>query len=303
MSKKQIIFLELNEVPQLILDRYSEKDSRFRSLISKFNMYRTKTFDEIHLSPWITWSTVHRGVTYDSHRIQNLGQDLSGVNKKYPPIWETLSKSGCTVGVYGSLHTSTLPNNLDDYSFYIPDPFSDHSICIPRWIQPIQEFQLELSRKSARNVDKSFVSSLNKKLFTSLVRSGVTSKTMLKAIYQIAQERIIATLTCRRRVYQTILNFDIYMSLMQKECPQFSTFFTNHVASTMHRYWEAAFPKDYEVQTQSLEWRQKYKDEVYYAMRVTYHIIKKLLRYARGRPNCEIWICSSMGQAPVQGYD
>ncbi len=303
MSKKQIILLELNEVPQLLLNRYSNNYYSFRSLINQFNAYKTTSYDEIHLSPWITWATVHRGFTYNKHQIQNLGQDVTSINKKYPPIWESLCKAGYKVGVFGSLHSSNLPNNLNSYSFYVPDPFSDHSKCKPDLIQPIQEFQLSLSRKSARNIEKSFIKDLTPRLITSLVKSGVTVKTLLQAMNQLAQERIIPSRICRRRVYQTLLNFDIYMSLLQKECPEFSTFFTNHVASAMHRYWEASFPEDYDISSQSMEWKKLYKDEIFYAMKITHHIIKRLVRYANGRPDCEVWICSSMGQAPVQGYE
>ncbi len=303
MSRKQIIFLELNEVPQLILNRYSNFSSSFRYLINQFNTYKTTSHDEIHLSPWITWSTIHRGVTYNKHLIQNLGQDLSSVNKKYPPIWESLCNAGYKVGVFGSLHSSTLPTNIDRYSFYVPDPFSDHSKCKPELIQPIQEFQLALSRKSARNVEKSFVKSLNPKFLIALAKNGVRGATVLQAINQLAQEKIVPTRICRRRVYQTILNFDIYMSLLQKESTHFSTFFSNHVASAMHRYWEAAFPEDYDASTQSQDWKQLYKDEIYYAMKITHHIIERLLQFAKMNPECEIWICSSMGQAPVQGYE
>ena len=35
--------------------------------------------------------------------------------------------------------------------------------------------------------------------------------------------------------------FDAFMSSLIREKPDFCTFFTNHVASSMHRFWEASF--------------------------------------------------------------
>ena len=71
----------------------------------------------------------------------------------------------------------------------------------------------------------------------------------------------------------------------------------------MHRYWEAAFPKDYDLQTQSKKWIKRYKHEIDFAMQSTEKIIRDLLNYSKTRPNCEIWICTSMGQGPIQNYE
>ena len=76
MKKKQIIFYELNEVPEIIFERYRKKSKKFNKLLEKLSFYNTISNDECVLSPWITWSTVHRGVTFDKHKIENLGQDV-----------------------------------------------------------------------------------------------------------------------------------------------------------------------------------------------------------------------------------
>ena len=43
---------------------------------------------------------------------------------------------------------------------------------------------------------------------------------------------------------QPIFSFDIYMKYLKSEKPCFTTYFTNHVAGMMHRYWEDLFEKD-----------------------------------------------------------
>ena len=97
--------------------RYLSYDSK----LSDFNYLPTIVRDKGHLSPWTTWSTVHRGVTFSDHQIGDLGQNLTKTNEKYPPIWVTLQEKGLNVGVFGSLHSSQLsPETYSNYSFYIP---------------------------------------------------------------------------------------------------------------------------------------------------------------------------------------
>ena len=48
------------------------------------------------------------------------------------------------------------------------------------------------------------------------------------------------TLLMGRRTYQAGLAFDIFINFLQSTKPAFATFFTNHVASSMHRFWAAA---------------------------------------------------------------
>lgn len=304
MKNKQIIFYELNEVPDNVFQRYRKKSNRFNNLLNKFSIYKTKSNDKCTLSPWITWPTVHRGVSYEVHNIKNLGQNLTNQNEKYPPLWMELKNKGYKVGVYGSLHSNQMPKDYREYSFYVPDPFSDHFNCQPKFLEPIQDFQLKLTRGSSRNVERSFVNKLSLKLFLSFFKSGITLRTYLKLIKQLFHERINKARVSRRRISQTIINFDIYLSLLKLSSPDFSSFFTNHVASSMHRYWEAAYPEDYNGKNkQDINWINTYKNEINFSMSVVEHQLQKLLNYADNHGNCEIWVCTSMGQAPVLDYE
>ncbi len=303
MKKKQIIFYELNEVPEIIFERFRSKSNKFNKLLEKFSFYRTISKDNCVLSPWITWSTVHRGVTFKKHKIENLGQDVHKQNIDYPPIWMDLKKKGLSVGVFGSMHSNQLPQDFLEYDFYIPDPFADHSKCNPKSLEPIQEFQLNLTRGSSRNVKKSFFKELSFKFFISLFKSGVKIKTYFLLLKQILHEKIDKKKLNRRRVYQSVINFDIYLKLLKLRSPSFSSFFTNHVASSMHRYWEAAYPKDFKGKNkQDLIWIKSYKNEIDFAMQAFERQLSSLVKYAEKNENCEIWICTSMGQGPVINY-
>ncbi len=304
MPDKKIILYELNEVPEVVFDRYSKESSSFKKLLSKFTRYKTKSIDSVPLSPWITWSTVHRGVTYEKHKIENLGQDVSEQNILYPPIWMDLKNKGYEVGVYGSMHSNKIPENISKYKFYIPDPFSEHCKCQPKSLEPIQDFQLKLSRSSSRNVQRSFSKQISLSLISALLKSGLRISSYLGILKQLIHERFDNKKVNRRRVFQSVINFDIFISLLKSDLPHFSTFFTNHVASAMHRYWEAAYPEDFKgFNKQSADWILSYKNEVNFAMSVVEKHLKELIKLANKKENCEIWVCTSMGQAPVINYE
>ena len=40
----------------------------------------------------------------------------------------------------------------------------------------------------------------------------------------------------RRHLFQSILSFDIFLKNLKKYKPEYSSFFSNHVAASMHRY-------------------------------------------------------------------
>ena len=89
-----VIVYELNEIPKKILDFYanSHPNSAFAYLRDHSKLFETSTADVGGLSPWITWPTMHRGVSNLEHEISDLGQNLSEVNKEYP-ILETVPES------------------------------------------------------------------------------------------------------------------------------------------------------------------------------------------------------------------
>ena len=94
-----IIFYELNEVPLQVLNRFVKlyPNSAFASLSKSSNVYETVNNDIGHLSPWITWPTLHRGVNNSIHNISDFGQNLSTINKLYPNFF---NKAGTTSALY-----------------------------------------------------------------------------------------------------------------------------------------------------------------------------------------------------------
>lgn len=301
MSNSVILF-ELNEVPLKIIDYFvaARPSSNFARLLKGGRVYESVSEDAGHLSPWITWPSVHRGVSNDRHYISDFGQDLTEIDEAFPPIWQLLARAGVPTGVCGSLHSYPIPKNRENYSFYIPDIFAADAQCIPEAIEPFQEFCLSLARESGRNVSSRVPLASASSLVRTLPELGITPKTMLDLAGQILGERFESARLVRRRTYQSVLAFDVFMRQLERRRPAFSTFFTNHVASAMHRYWAAVFPDEYETQAFDDEWRDKYGDEILFAMTKADEMLGRLLGHVDRRKDVELIVATSMGQEAVE---
>ena len=148
------IFYELNEVPRRLFEFYAAAfpNSAFAHLNNVSICTETQTADIGHLSPWITWPTLHRGVSNIDHHITDIGQDLNHINRDFPPIWDLLSAAGLNVGVFGSLQSYPAPKDTQNYSFFIPDTFAASAECFPSDLDVFQAFNLSMVRANGRNV-------------------------------------------------------------------------------------------------------------------------------------------------------
>jgi predicted AlkP superfamily phosphohydrolase/phosphomutase len=298
----KIILFELNEVPIKIIDYY--RKMRPQSWMAQ-NMDRMKKFETYcenggHISPWNTWPTLHRGVTNQAHFISDFNQDLSEVDKAYPAVWNILAQNKIKTGVFGSLHSYPPPESQGNFSFYVPDVFATGSECFPKNVELFQDINLRLSRKSARNVDSTIPYKDMFRLFGKIGSLGFKASTMKDVASHLVQERTTRWKTVRRRTYQTVLSFDVFYKLLKKEKPDFTTFFTNHVASSQHRYWAAVFPNEYEDLKYDQEWISTYENEILFTMGKADDMLRKLAQFVDKNPEYKLMVTSSMGQEAVE---
>lgn len=298
---KKIIFYELNEVPQKVLKRYvgSHPGSAFAELLKTSVLYETLTPDVGHLSPWITWPTLHRGVNNLKHKISDFGQKIEQTNINYPNYFDIVAKNGSKVGVFGSLHTLPLPDNLNNYCFYVPDTFSDRPDTHPVMYQNFQSLNLYMTRQSGRNVTKGVPFKEAISFLKDSVPLGISLITFKKILFQFLGEILDKSKIVRRRTTQAQIAFDLFYKSLAKDKPDLAVFFTNHVASSMHRYWPACFPNDYESFSMPLNWQNTYKDEIWYTMTEADFHLRKLMDFIRLNNEYTLVIASSMGQDAV----
>ena len=270
---RKVIFFELNEVPWRVVDDHVARAPAgpLATALRRSLQYFTVAADVGHLSPWTTWPTVHRGVHDERHRISALGQDNAAADRAFPPVWRLLRAHGASVGVCGSLHSAPPPEDLDSYAFYLPDAFATDDRAHPRVLSRFQAFNLAMTRSSGRNVDASLSWRQAAGVLASTRGLGIRPSTYQAIAAQLAAERIRRHRRSRRRTFQAVLAFDVFMAHLERTGPDFSTFFSNHVASAMHRYWAAAYPEDYAE-------------------------LALLVAFADTHPEYQVWTSSSMGQ-------
>ena len=299
------IFFELNEVPYKIIHHFCKlyPESSLAKVLNNGKMYETFSEDQGHLSPWVTWPTVHRGVTNEKHFISDFGQDLNDQEKQYPPIWNILAQNGINVGLFGSLHTYPMPDNIQNFSFYVPDTFAAGSECFPKKLETFQHFNLTMARDNSRVVNAKIPAAEAIRFLRKLPDMGFRFKTAADIAGQLVDERLNKWKVVRRRTYQSVIGFEIFYNQLMTTKPDFATFFTNHVASSQHRYWAAAFPEDYENLKLGREWIETYNGEIVFTMKKADEMIGRLIKFVDKNPEYSLWILSSMGQQAVEARE
>lgn len=292
-----VVLYELNEVPWRVVDWYiaQRPASQLAAMLRASQTYTSHTKDQGELHPWSTWPTLHRGVYNTTHRLRFINQDRTCA-AAYPPIWEVLARKGKRVGVFGSLQSYPPPADLD-FAFYIPDTFAPGPETVPPRYACFQAVNLQQTQADG-GVPKSV--RLDSALAWNLLRlfgNGLSLRTTAKLATQLVNERRSPLFRARRAILQAPLSFDVFHHALLQTRPDFCTYFTNHVAGIMHRYWKYAFPEDFDYtpagasdifHAESLLVALDYADEQIAALRA----------YA-DRHGGYLYIASSMGQEAI----
>ncbi|HEX2827945.1 MAG TPA: alkaline phosphatase family protein [Burkholderiales bacterium] len=296
-SAAPVVLYELNEVPWRVVDWYVARRPRshLAAALRDAETYTSVTHDTGELHPWTTWPTVHRGVYNSSHNIRFINQDLAAA-AQYPPLWEVLAKAGKKVGVFGSMQSYPPPRDAS-YAFYVPDTFAAGPETIPGRYSCFQVVNLQQTQADGAVAKPA---KLDARIAANLARlfvNGLSARTAYRLAQQLAAEKRSPLHRSRRAMLQAPVSFDVFKHALEHSAPDFCTYFTNHVAGIMHRYWKYAFPEDFDYRiesdadrfhAQSLEIAMAYADEQ----------IGYLRRYVDAREG-RLYIVSSMGQEAI----
>ena len=322
---KKLLLLEINEIPWRIIDkfksdpklpnikRFFENSKNYTTVVDLSNEMsyeaelvkgiskegRPVVIDSGELSPWVTWPTFHRGITSQEHGIKFLGQDITTFKGK--PIWQEFLDFGLNIGICGSLQ-SWPPLDPSPGGFYIPDTFAHNEKCFPRYIEPFQKFNLSQVQKNGLVIrQKELFTSEVTPLIFSFSRLGVKFNTLLKVVNQLFGELIDKSKLACRPIFQCVLFWDIFKHLYNiKSPPALATFFTNHVASIMHRYWHHIFPDDFGVIYKDLE--SSHEETMFFALKVVDNILFDAMNFCNKNPEIVLVFATSMGQDAIH-YD
>ena len=300
-SSIKIIFYELNEVPWQVIDYFIKEHpkSTLADILQNSLQYTTHTKDSGELHPWSTWPSVHRGIYNDMHQIRFLNQKIKNT---YPPLWELLTESGKSVGVFGSLQSWPVPLKRENYRFYVPDTFSQTSETYPETLEPFQRVNLTQTKKDGGQTPKKIkISSALVKDFLTFFDLGFSFKTAFILLNQLIKEQLNPLYRNIRAIFQAPISFDFYYQLLKETQPDFSSYFTNHVAGMMHRYWKYTFPEEFNHTLEGDEDHFKSRN-ILRAMRMTDSQLKTLKSFADSH-GYTLMIVSSMGQEAIERGD
>jgi len=292
-----ILLLEINEVPWRLIDRYLGRPvlPHLNRFFEQSSHFTTVAVDTGELSPWVTWPTLHRGMNNERHGIRNLGQDPATFKGK--PIWADIRERGGSIGICGSMQ-SWPPADPGEDGFYVPDTFAHDARCVPAYLEPLQSFNLAQVRTNPRVVTGLLPSAADVlRIAFSSARSGIRLRTGMRLFGHLLHERVDSSKRAKRPVYQAVVFWDVFRKHFNpRRPPHFSTFFTNHVAGVMHRYWRDVFPEDFpagEGRGESREWLMQF------ALRVLDDILREVLDWSASNPDLVVVFASSMGQEAV----
>jgi hypothetical protein len=242
----QVFLYELNEVPWRVVDHYIRfrPNSFLRQLVTQAATFTTVTRDEGELHPWSTWPTLHRGVYNTEHKITFINQ---AIETDFAPIWTLLADHGTRCGVFGSLQSYPyFDANPQRFAFYVPDTFSPNEKSWPRRYEAFQRFNLAMTKQDGAYAKPLKMGTSTLKDLLGMGLSGLKPTTMATLGRHLIRERRQPLYKTRRATLQAPVAFDFLWHALRRDEPQFATFFTNHVAGIMHRYWKYSFPEDFE---------------------------------------------------------
>tara|TARA_S200000501_G_scaffold377219_1_gene434756 strand:+ start:3852 stop:5297 length:1446 start_codon:yes stop_codon:yes gene_type:complete len=311
--KGKIINLEINEIsPQLLLQYINNKKNKNSYITKLFNknilkIYKTKALDisKKKLYPSQTWASFYTGKPYSEHRCYWYSDPID----KRDLIWNKLVESNYSVGIINSVHSSKIPKDLFDnkkFRFYLPDCFGDKNITKPRKYKKFQFMNNYLVGESARITGILNIFKIVGKFSLDIMiapRNFGLSKFSLYLIFKIFYFSIRNRNKELIRMAQFPLIASIFVDLIKKNKPDYSSIFSNHVAGNMHRYWYAHDNSAFKNKEKySRNWITKNKNAIYISIDLLDDLLKFIHKTIEFR-DCTICITSSMGQEPNPDFD
>jgi len=293
----RILQLEINEISWKFLNSYQVRPEfpHIAEFFRTAKQYRSMVVDGGEMSPWVVWPTIHRGMSEKGHHIHSIGQDPSTYGGI--PIWEEVRQKGKSIGIFGALQ-SWPPKNPGDGGFYIPDTFSRDSQCIPSSLSPLQQLNLSLVSKNSRIRSGGYFKSLSWRALAAIPGSGVRLHTLARIAGQLFREKLDSRYCARRSIFQNILFWDVFKSLYNhRNPPAYSSYFSNHLASAMHRYWNYAFPEDFPVERRPKD--NFHKGTLDFAMHVLDDMLADVLVWMKENPKLTVVFVSGLGQDSI----
>ena len=305
MDFRRLVVIEVNEVPRRVLaDVAAMGRAPFvKQLLDDDQLVESVVSEQLprEMYPSQTWASLNTGVPWQDHQVWWYGDPKPVA---FPLYWQVAARSGRSVGLVNTLHSSPLSVQCTDgdYRFVIPDCFAVDADTMPDRYRPFQELNLRLTRANSRKSDlRSLRSEIGPavKAMAGLGLSGSTVARLGRLAAQVASGRVPRE---RARSGQFLILSDVFLRLLTGEAPDQAVMFTNHVAAAMHRYWYALYPDDFGAEHYPIDWVARHRDEIPAAVELLDRFLVRLDEWCR-RNERTLVVVSSMGQGPSRDLE
>ena len=220
-----MILLALNELNINYVKEYIKIGElvNFQTLLDQ-GLHETTSEDKYELlEPWIQWTTLHTGLSYDEHKVLRLG-DITN-RKDLVQIFEKLESKNLSVGAISPFNAD---NRLKNSKFFIPDP----------WTQTkssggflISKLSMTISRIVNSNASggASFID------FIWLLLGFISFVRLKRWINFIKMIFIFKKPGVKAAILDMIL-LEVFVTLQKKNKPDYSHLFFNGGAHVQHHY-------------------------------------------------------------------
>jgi hypothetical protein len=243
MKAGSVILLEFNELCPQLMQKFMRAGHlpHFSRFYGESHVHTTVA-DEVapNLDPWIQWITVHSGVPYKTHKIQDLGDGHKLAAKN---VWDLVSDAGDDVWVCGSMNLSY---KAPIKGWVLPDPWTTKTPPTPSSLATY--FNFVSANVTEYTSGKVPLSKLEQAKFIAFMAShGLSVRTTTAIVKQLLAERIDRKSAWKRAVILDKLQMDVFASHWRRARPRFSTFFLNSTAHFQHLYWRNMEPEHFKV--------------------------------------------------------
>ncbi len=243
-----------------------------------------------HLDPWVTWVTVHTGVTRDVHGATILEQDAETITAKR--TWDYAIEAGKSVGVFGSI-SAYPPRPVN--GFMVPGPFAPGPETFPASLAPVQRLNRMHTQIHNKLAAEAGVWDMAKDGIALMRDFGLAPATCLRIAAQLAEERLRKHVKWKRVSLQPLANYDLFASLYRRYRPAYATWHTNHAAHYMHHYWKAHDDRAFPTPVVPAD-KERYGRAVEHGYRIADALLGRFLRLVDD--DTIVVLASSMGQQP-----
>mgnify|MGYP001341045548 CR=1 FL=1 len=132
----------------------------------------------------------------------------------------------------------------------------------------------------------------------SLLFNGLSFSTCYKITAHLIKEKLDLNNKSLRPMLQADLAFDVFKDCLKNSKPDYVTFFTNHVAGIMHRYWKYSFPNEFDGDVKGDKLYSFHKNSILKAMDIFDSHLSYLSKFSK-QNDYDLIICSSMGQEAI----